>query len=100
MHVKPSGPVGMVWIINIALKVAVLYKVIETVSWDWGPKAVLHSGFASLSDDVWVVSKSLSFAKGETFVARSTFHGPNTHGEVAVDPLAGYSASLWNDGGE
>ncbi|KAL8586829.1 hypothetical protein ACOMHN_052705 [Nucella lapillus] len=49
-------------------------------------------------DDLWVVSKSLSFAKGETFVARSTFHGPNTHGEVAVDPVAGYSASLWTDG--
>ncbi|XP_076449663.1 5'-3' DNA helicase ZGRF1-like [Babylonia areolata] len=49
-------------------------------------------------DDLWVVSKSLRFAKGETFVARSTFHGPNTHGEVAVDPVAGYSASLWTDG--
>ena len=65
-----------------------------------GLKTVLHSGFVLVSDDVWVVSKSLSFAKGETFVARSTFHGPNTHGEVAIDPMAGYSASQWTDGGK
>ena len=57
------------------------------------------SMFYWISDDLWVVSKSLNFARGETFVARSTFHGPNSHGEVAVDPVAGYSVSLWSDGG-
>ena len=51
------------------------------------------------SGDMWAISKSLLFAPNETFLAQSTFHAPSTRGEVAIEPLSGYRASSWSDGG-
>jgi hypothetical protein len=61
---------------------------------------VCNFPFSMCADDLWAISKSLQFARGETFIARSTFHGPNTRSEVAIEPITGFAASLWGDGGK
>ncbi|XP_031561752.1 protein ZGRF1-like isoform X2 [Actinia tenebrosa] len=49
-------------------------------------------------DDVWIVSKSLLFEKRSTFVAKSTYFGPFSSGELEISPIGGYSPSNWHSG--
>lgn len=49
-------------------------------------------------DDLWIISKTLNFDNKDTFVARSTFHGPNSNGEVAFDIVSENSTTGWIDG--
>ncbi|XP_064419285.1 5'-3' DNA helicase ZGRF1 [Latimeria chalumnae] len=46
-------------------------------------------------DDVWVVSKTLSFDPLDAFIACSVFYGPSSSNEVEILPLKGYCASKW-----
>lgn len=51
-------------------------------------------------DDLWVISQELTFEPGCTFLARSSFHGPNTSNEVEIEAVSAYSPSSWPNGGE
>nr|XP_020657797.1 protein ZGRF1 isoform X4 [Pogona vitticeps] len=46
-------------------------------------------------DDLWVVSKTLTFEPLDTFIACSVFFGPSSTNEVELEPLKGYSPSNW-----
>ncbi|NXF38787.1 ZGRF1 protein, partial [Nyctibius bracteatus] len=46
-------------------------------------------------DDIWVVSKTLSFDPLDTFIASSAFFGPSSNNEVELLPLKGYCPSNW-----
>ncbi|KAM6429079.1 5'-3' DNA helicase ZGRF1 [Rhynochetos jubatus] len=46
-------------------------------------------------DDIWVVSKTLSFHPLETFLATSAFFGPSSSNEVELLALKGYCPSNW-----
>ncbi|NXG81711.1 ZGRF1 protein, partial [Stercorarius parasiticus] len=46
-------------------------------------------------DDIWVVSKTLTFDALDTFVASSAFFGPSSNNEVELLPLKGYCPSNW-----
>ncbi|PIK41811.1 hypothetical protein BSL78_21324 [Apostichopus japonicus] len=46
-------------------------------------------------DDLWVISKDLTFDPSNSFLAKSVFHGPNTASEVEIEPVSGYSPSNW-----
>ncbi|PIK61853.1 hypothetical protein BSL78_01184 [Apostichopus japonicus] len=46
-------------------------------------------------DDLWVISKDLTFDLSNSFLAKSVFHGPNTASEVEIEPVSGYSPSNW-----
>ncbi|KFV98162.1 Uncharacterized protein C4orf21, partial [Eurypyga helias] len=46
-------------------------------------------------DDIWVVSKTLTFNPLETFIATSAFYGPSSNNEVELLPLKGYCPSNW-----
>uniref|UniRef100_H3B2F4 Uncharacterized protein n=1 Tax=Latimeria chalumnae TaxID=7897 RepID=H3B2F4_LATCH len=48
-----------------------------------------------LKNDVWVVSKTLSFDPLDAFIACSVFYGPSSSNEVEILPLKGYCASKW-----
>ena len=52
------------------------------------------------SDDLWVISQSLTFDSQCTFLAKSAFYGPNTESLVELDPLSGYSPSNWPNNSE
>ncbi|XP_048590276.1 uncharacterized protein LOC116608366 isoform X2 [Nematostella vectensis] len=49
-------------------------------------------------NDIWIVSKSLSFDASFTFVAKSVYYGPLSSGELEIEPLTGYSPSNWHSG--
>ncbi|XP_063166023.1 5'-3' DNA helicase ZGRF1 isoform X1 [Candoia aspera] len=53
-----------------------------------------HSSTYS-KDDLWVVSKTLTFEPLDTFIAYSVFFGPSSSSEVELEPLSGYSPSNW-----
>ncbi|XP_009948782.1 PREDICTED: protein ZGRF1 [Leptosomus discolor] len=53
-----------------------------------------HYSFYS-KDDIWVVSKTLTFDPLDTFIASSAFFGPSSNNEVELLPLKGYSPSNW-----
>ncbi|CAI5784490.1 protein ZGRF1 isoform X1 [Podarcis lilfordi] len=53
-----------------------------------------HSSAYS-KDDLWVVSKTLTFAPLDTFIASSVFYGPSSSSELELVPLKGYSPSNW-----
>ncbi|XP_052214984.1 protein ZGRF1-like isoform X3 [Dreissena polymorpha] len=59
-----------------------------------------YKGHSSLyaKDDVWVISRELTFDPGCTFLARSTFHGPSSSLEVELEPITGHSPSNWTNG--
>lgn len=45
---------------------------------------------SAVTDDLWVVSKSLKFdLSGSTFLAKSSFYGPNSDNELELTPIAG-----------
>ncbi|NXN39845.1 ZGRF1 protein, partial [Rhinoptilus africanus] len=46
-------------------------------------------------DDIWVVSKVLTFDPLDTFIASSAFFGPSSNNEVELLPLKGYCPSNW-----
>ncbi|XP_053556164.1 protein ZGRF1 [Bombina bombina] len=46
-------------------------------------------------DDLWVVSKTLSFIPVESFIACSVFFGPTSNNEIEILPLNGYYPSNW-----
>ncbi|NWX67953.1 ZGRF1 protein, partial [Alca torda] len=46
-------------------------------------------------DDIWVVSKTLTFDALDTFIASSAFFGPSSNNEVELLPLKGYCPSNW-----
>ncbi|NXI55502.1 ZGRF1 protein, partial [Chloroceryle aenea] len=46
-------------------------------------------------DDIWVVSKTLSFDPLDTFIASSAFFGPSSSNEIELLPLKGYCPSNW-----
>ena len=39
------------------------------------------------SDDVWIISKSLSFNKESTFIASSVYYGPSSSRELEIVPI-------------
>ncbi|KAL5019343.1 hypothetical protein ScPMuIL_005065 [Solemya velum] len=47
-------------------------------------------------DDLWIISKHLEFDPVHTFLARSTYFGPNSNSEVELEPLSGFSPSNWS----
>ena len=47
-----------------------------------------------------MISQELTFEPGCTFLARSSFHGPNTSNEVEIEPIGPYCPSNWPSGGE
>ncbi|KXJ27726.1 Protein ZGRF1 [Exaiptasia diaphana] len=49
-------------------------------------------------DDIWIVSSSLTFEKHSTFVAKSTYFGPYSSGELEISPISCYSPSKWQSG--
>ncbi|XP_059699608.1 protein ZGRF1 isoform X1 [Haemorhous mexicanus] len=53
-----------------------------------------HSSLYS-KDDIWVVSKTLTFDPIDTFIASSAFFGPSSNNEIELLPLKGYSPSNW-----
>ncbi|XP_026524406.1 protein ZGRF1 [Notechis scutatus] len=53
-----------------------------------------HSSTYS-KDDLWVVSKTLTFEPLDTFIAYSVFFGPSSNNEVELEHLNGYSPSNW-----
>ncbi|NXN10607.1 ZGRF1 protein, partial [Indicator maculatus] len=53
-----------------------------------------HSSLYS-KDDIWVISKTLSFDPLDTFIANTAFFGPSSNNEVELLPLKGYSPSNW-----
>ncbi|XP_028598812.2 5'-3' DNA helicase ZGRF1 isoform X1 [Podarcis muralis] len=53
-----------------------------------------HSSAYS-KDDLWVVSKTLTFEPLDTFIASSVFFGPSSSNELELVPLKGYSPSNW-----
>ncbi|XP_061441327.1 protein ZGRF1 isoform X3 [Rhineura floridana] len=54
-----------------------------------------HSSVYS-KDDLWVVSKTLTFEPLDTFIACSVFFGPSSNNELELVPLKGYSPSNWH----
>ncbi|XP_038061015.1 uncharacterized protein LOC119731816 [Patiria miniata] len=46
-------------------------------------------------EDIWVISKDLTFDPRSTFLARSVYHGPSSNNDVEIEPLYGYSTSNW-----
>lgn len=48
-------------------------------------------------DDIWIVSKSLDFPLGSTFIAKSVFYGPKSSGELEISPLCSYSSPNWRN---
>ena len=46
-------------------------------------------------DDIWVISKDLTFDPRSTFLAKSVYHGPSSNNDVEIEPLACYSTSNW-----
>ncbi|XP_066488441.1 5'-3' DNA helicase ZGRF1 [Tiliqua scincoides] len=46
-------------------------------------------------DDLWVVSKTLTFEPMDNFIACSVFFGPSSSNEIELVPLKGYSPSNW-----
>ncbi|XP_074607427.1 uncharacterized protein LOC141860282 isoform X4 [Acropora palmata] len=56
-----------------------------------------HSSVYS-KDDVWIISKSLSFNKESTFIASSVYYGPSSSRELEIVPISGYSPSNWQSG--
>ncbi|KAL3877346.1 hypothetical protein ACJMK2_035069, partial [Sinanodonta woodiana] len=46
-------------------------------------------------DDLWIVSQHLEFDPNYTFLARSSYFGPNSNNEVEIEPLAGFLPSNW-----
>ena len=39
-----------------------------------------------LIDDIWIVSQSWQFKPSETFIASSTYYGPNKDGDLEIEP--------------
>ena len=40
-----------------------------------------------LADDIWIISKTLSFNPDSTFVASSVYYGPSSGGELELSPI-------------
>lgn len=55
---------------------------------------ILHA-----SDDLWIVSRDLSFDLASTFLAKSTYYGPTSGNEVEIEPISRFSPSNWNNEG-
>ncbi|RMX43744.1 hypothetical protein pdam_00023690 [Pocillopora damicornis] len=53
-----------------------------------------HSSTYS-KDDIWIISKTLSFNPDSTFIASSVYYGPSSGGELELSPISGYSPSNW-----
>ena len=52
-------------------------------------------------DDLWIVSNTLDFDPSTSFIAKSTFYGPNSSLELEISPLSpssSYVAANWSDG--
>ena len=49
-------------------------------------------------NDLWVVSKTMDFQPGSTFIARSHFYGPSSNGDLEILPLASFSGTNWSNG--
>ncbi|XP_022807075.1 protein ZGRF1-like [Stylophora pistillata] len=49
-------------------------------------------------DDIWIISKTLSFNPDSTFIASSVYYGPSSTGELELLPISGYSPSNWQSG--
>ncbi|KAL9961786.1 hypothetical protein ACROYT_G030806 [Oculina patagonica] len=56
-----------------------------------------HSSTYS-KDDIWIISKTLSFNPDSTFIASSAYYGPSSSGELEIQPISGYSPSNWQSG--
>ncbi|KAJ7369746.1 Protein zgrf1 [Desmophyllum pertusum] len=56
-----------------------------------------HSSTYS-KDDIWIISKTLSFNPDSTFIASSAYYGPSSSGELEILPISGYSPSNWQSG--
>lgn len=52
-----------------------------------------------LADDLWIVSRDLSFDLTSTFLAKSTYYGPTSGNEVEIEPISKFSPSNWNNEG-
>ncbi|XP_056017208.1 protein ZGRF1-like isoform X2 [Ostrea edulis] len=48
-------------------------------------------------DDLWIISRDLSFDLTCTFLARSSYYGPTSGNEVEIEPLSKFSPSNWNN---
>ena len=61
--------------------------VLKSISW------ILASTFGAVvlffisQDDVWIISKSLSFNKESTFIASSVYYGPSSSRELEIVPI-------------
>lgn len=40
-----------------------------------------------LLDDIWIISKTLSFNPDSTFIASSAYYGPSSSGELELHPI-------------
>ncbi|XP_028404170.1 protein ZGRF1-like [Dendronephthya gigantea] len=49
-------------------------------------------------DDLWIISKNVNFDPKATFVAKSSFYGPSSNGDLEIEPVSGYSTSNWRSG--
>ena len=49
-------------------------------------------------DDIWIISKTMNFEPRTTFVAKSSFYGPSSSGDLEIEPLSGYAPSNWRSG--
>ena len=38
-------------------------------------------------DDIWIISKKLSFDQESTFIASSVYYGPSSSGELEITPI-------------
>ncbi len=73
-------------------------------SMDYGKKAMYvvlkyrDSSSLYTKDDIWIISKTINFEPRTTFVAKSSFYGPSSSGDLEVEPISGYSPSNWRSG--
>ena len=38
-------------------------------------------------DDIWIISKNVNFEPKATFVAKSSFYGPSSNGDLEIEPV-------------
>ena len=50
------------------------------------------------TDDIWIISKSMYFEPRTTFIAKSSFYGPSSSGDLEIEAISGYSPSNWRSG--
>ena len=49
---------------------------------------------------MWIISQTLQFSPGLTFLAKSVFFGPTTSNELEIEPIVGFSPSNWPSNSE